>query len=407
MSGLFSLFTRQTTPAAAGASAPAAPPIGIDHLRTRAGLGLPEVAEPEAPPAPADSLPPDSASTDAQRPDLSSPDPHPADPASPEIQPAGLALPEAQPADLASLQVQATDAPPDQQLTVEMFIEQAEQAGEAENWPAAEMIWRAIRTVIPQYWPSYAGGAAALRSLGRLDEARQLLDQGMALFPDERAFPLELGRLAMTQSDWPAAEACWRKALTFDVRPWWVYTELAGALEHQGRLEDAEAVLQEARVRADEPDALTLFIYPAQLAEKRSDWATAVARWAEARRRFPSSIEFPDRHHEALMRLTEHDPAAFHAALHDPATTSPADNRALVLRFESLGGTGPDGGCEFGCFQRAHDAEPLGLFRWAAVPPASLIAALQNRFAGIGEDGNITVSSHDGQWRSAIRSTAR
>jgi Flp pilus assembly protein TadD len=203
-----------------------------------------------------------------------------------------------------------------------MFVDQAEQAGKAGNWAAAELIWRAIRTHIPQYWPSYTGGADALRHLGRLDEARQLLDQGAALFSWERAFPLELGRLAMIQGDWCAAETYWRTALTFDIRPWWVYTELAGALEHQGRLEDADAVLQEARLRADERDEITLFIYPAHLASKRGDWTVAVARWAEARRQFPSVMELRDRHQEALARLAEHDPAAYQAALRGIETTS-------------------------------------------------------------------------------------
>jgi hypothetical protein len=211
LSALFSLFRRQAAPAAAAAPAPVVPPAGIDHLRSGAGLGPPEVAEPEPPPEPilADGPPPDPTPPDAQRPDSLSPGAHPADPASPEIQPADLAWSEVQPADPASPDVQpadlsapgahpadpaspedqATDAtPPVQQLTCEMFIEQAELAGKAGNWPAAEMIWRSIRTVIPQYWPSYAGGAAALCSLGRLDEARQLLDQGMALFPEDAPF---------------------------------------------------------------------------------------------------------------------------------------------------------------------------------------------------------------------------
>jgi hypothetical protein len=72
--------------------------------------------------------------------------------------------------------------------------------------------------------------------------------------------------------------------------------------------------------------------------------------------------------------------------------------RALMLSFESLGGTGPAGGCEFGGVQRHHGAEPLGLFRWATVTPANLIACLHARLAGIGDTGTITVTPHTGQW---------
>ena len=97
---------------------------------------------------------------------------------------------------------------------------------------------------------------------------------------------------------------------------------MAGALEHQGKLEDADAVLQEARICADERDEITLFILPANLASKRGNWTVAVARWAEARRQFPAVTELRDRHQEALARLAEHDPAAYQAALHDTGTNS-------------------------------------------------------------------------------------
>ncbi len=188
-------------------------------------------------------------------------------------------------------------------------------------------------------------------------------------------------------------------ALTFDVQPWWVYTELAGALEQQGRFAEAEAVLREASCESDEPDAITLHTYPATLAWKRGDWAGAVARWAEARRRFPEDESLPARHQEALLRLAEHDPKAYQQRCARPVALYPDDpGEALALRFESLGGTGPDGGCEFGCFQRSFGAEPLALFRWAAVPASSLIACLDARFARIGDMDAITIEPHEGQW---------
>jgi tetratricopeptide (TPR) repeat protein len=278
-------------------------------------------------------------------------------------------------------------------------VEAAEQAEKRGDWIEAEVRWKAMRTAFPHIWYSYAGGAAALWGQDRHDEARQMLEEAAARFPEERAIPLSLGRMTAHLADWPAAEAHWRTALTFDVRPWWVFTELAGALEHQDRLVEAEAVLLDAQVRADEPDEITLFTYPARLAWLRQDWATAVARWAEARRRFPEAIELPDREHEALMRLAEHDSAAYEAALRDLKREAPDEHkRALALRFESVGGTGPDGGCEFGCFQRAQGAEPLGLFRWATVSPAQLIACLDSRFARLGDAGTVTISPHDGQW---------
>nr|WP_294551716.1 hypothetical protein [uncultured Rhodopila sp.] len=283
-------------------------------------------------------------------------------------------------------------------LTCEMLIERAEQAQARGEWPEAELVWRAIRQELP-LWQSYIGGGISLAGLGRHDEARQLLSEGAVLFPYERAFPVELGRLAVSHADWPTAEMHWRAALLLDGRTWWIYTELAAALERQGRFEDAEAVLADALERSDETDEITLYVYPARLAWKRQDWTGAVARWAEARRRFPRDEQVALRLHEALLRLAEHDPAAAVAAHRELGMTSAGDElQALMLRFESLGGTGPAGGCEFGGLQRTLGVEPLGLFRWATVRPASLIACLEDRFRTIGDASTTSVCPHEDQW---------
>lgn len=279
------------------------------------------------------------------------------------------------------------------------LCEQAEHAQMRGDCEEADALWRTMRAEFPNIWHSYAGCAVTLCSLGRYDDARELLSKAAARFPEERAIPLALGRLAQGLADWPAAEMHWRQALTFDVRPWWVYTELAGALEQQGRITDAEEVLLEAQLQAEEPNEITLFTYPAKLAWKRQDWATAATRWVEARRRFPHAAELPAKQYEALMRLGQHDPAAYETTIRDLGLEPLGESMGeLMLRFESLGGTGPDGGCEFGCFQRQHGAEPLGLFRWAAVSPASLIACLNARFARIGEMDAIEIAPHEGQW---------
>lgn len=48
------------------------------------------------------------------------------------------------------------------------------------------------------------------------------------------------------------------------------------------------------------------------------------------------------------------------------------DLRSIYLNFESLGVN-----CEFGCVQRNHGAEPLGLFRWAGIEYDSLLRLLR------------------------------
>jgi tetratricopeptide (TPR) repeat protein len=217
--------------------------------------------------------------------------------------------------------------------------EAAEQAQEGRDWAGAEQLWRAMRVGFLDIWFSYTGGAAALLSLDRIDEASQLLFDAAARFPHEHAIRHELGHLAMRQADWPSAEAHWRAALTFSVRPWWIYTELAGSLEQQGRLIEAEAILLDGQ--AEDPAEISLFTYHAQLAWQRGDWAAAVARWAEARRRFPLVPELPAREYEALMRLAEHDSAAYESALNSLGQLSrDAENARLRSNLKASAGPG-------------------------------------------------------------------
>ncbi len=264
------------------------------------------------------------------------------------------------------------------------------------DWPEAETHWRAALAFAVRPWWVHSELASALCALDRVEEARQVLSEAAVGLPNEPAVRHQLGRLAARQRNWPAAEAHWRAALTFDPRPWWVYTELAGALEEQGRLAEAEAVLLDGQ--AHDPGEVSLFTAHARLAWDHEDWPAAVTRWAEASRRFPISEALSSGLYQALMRLAEHDPVAAdaaHSALALASVDADDARRTLLLGFESLGGSGPDGGCEFGGVQRERGAEPLGLFRWATVSPPNLIACLTGRFAGIGEADRTTVYLHD------------
>jgi hypothetical protein len=62
------------------------------------------------------------------------------------------------------------------------------------------------------------------------------------------------------------------------------------------------------------------------------------------------------------------------------------DPTALMLRFESLGDN-----CEFGLVQSHYGVEPLGLMRWTRCTLASLLRALDQRFAALGEPGRMVV----------------
>jgi tetratricopeptide (TPR) repeat protein len=215
------------------------------------------------------------------------------------------------------------------------FLAYAELADTRRDWAAAEQRWQAMRQHFPHVWYSYTGAAAAMRELGRPNEAVALLSDAAARFTWEPAFPQELGRLAASRKDWPAAEQHWRAVLTFDARPWWIYTELATALEHQGKLAEAEAVLLDAQ--AKDPTEITLFTFHARLANERQDHQQAEHRWRIVREGFPDRMEGYINQAEALRHLRRFD--ASKAVLLQAAARFPSEGavqQALARRAEAL-----------------------------------------------------------------------
>ncbi|MBN8930336.1 MAG: hypothetical protein BGO51_25185 [Rhodospirillales bacterium 69-11] len=75
-----------------------------------------------------------------------------------------------------------------------------------------------------------------------------------------------------------------------------------------------------------------------------------------------------------------------HPAAPPPPADDDGSDRALMLRFESLGEN-----CEFGLVQRAYGAEPIGLMRFASTDLRRLLLALDGGFAGIGAPEALTV----------------
>lgn len=335
------LLTRAGRPAE-----PHSTPVGMDYLRVQAGIAQPDTPPPE-PPAP---QPPAVVGISAET------------------------------------MVWAEEA------SWEALNEAAEERQKQQDWSAAEPLWRTMLRRHSHIWHAYVGGPVALSGLGRFDEALFILTEGSHRFPLEPAIRHELGRLAARQGDWPAAVLHWRAALGFKVRPTFVYTELAKALTRLDRPAEAEAVLLEAR----EPKAIQRFTYTPQSTSTRADWPTAVALLAEAYQRFPASPELSDGISRALAQLAEHEPLATDVMYRELAmravmAATGGDRQALMPRFESLGGLGPAGGCEFGAVQRSYGFESLSLFRWASVSPESLIACLTNRFDGLGSSDSTMI----------------
>lgn len=284
--------------------------------------------------------------------------------------------------------------------------EAAEERQKQQDWAAAEPLWQTMLRRHSHIWYAYVGGAVALSGLGRFDEALFILTEGSHRFPSEPAIRRELAHLATRRGDWPAAVLHWRAVLGFNARPAFAYIELAKALTRLNRSAEAEAVLLEA----GQPKDIQHFAYTPRPTATPADWPAAVASLAKPYNGFPASPELSDGISQTLAQLAEHEPLAadvMHRELAVRAVMAATgeDRQALMPRFESLGGLGPNGGCEFGAVQRSYGFESLGLFRWASVSPESLIACLANRFDGLGSPDStmlyINIDDPDLQWQIA------
>ncbi len=188
-----------------------------------------------------------------------------------------------------------------------LFIEHARMAELRRDWVALESRCAALRERFPdEPWP-YAGGARALRGLGRYAEVDALLTDADLRFPINSAFWIEYARAADDREDWP--EALSRCKVIRDQFPdvGWGYVGAANALDHLGRREEARLLLETglARVPTDD-DPLGGYCW---LAQNRADWPEAVTRWEGYRRRFPDRAIGYSAESVALRELSRLDEA--------------------------------------------------------------------------------------------------
>jgi tetratricopeptide (TPR) repeat protein len=216
-----------------------------------------------------------------------------------------------------------------------------------------------------------------LRELGRHDEASALLAEAVAKFPDNPQAASEVARVAEARSDWDGAVRAWAEVVArFPGNPEGPAGE-ARARRQLGQFDAADRGIEAALARF--PDLALLAEQHGVNAMEREDWPLAVSRLGAAAKRFPAEAAIRQRLYEAQLRMAGSGAAPPPAALPPDADA----DRAVVMAFESLGGGGH--GCEFGIFQRALGAEPLGLLRWADIRPGELTMALEAEFAGVGE----------------------
>jgi tetratricopeptide (TPR) repeat protein len=150
------------------------------------------------------------------------------------------------------------------------------------NLDEAVRRWAMVLKKFPNHQPAYVQSVGCLREAKRLDEAEALLRTALRKMPNDLFLLIEHCRLAEARGDWAAAYTRWeslrsRHRVAFD--------GAAQALHKLGRTAEAEALLEEGRVRY--PTYENIAITLARIAEQTGNTAEALKRWAVVRERFP------------------------------------------------------------------------------------------------------------------------
>jgi hypothetical protein len=128
---------------------------------------------------------------------------------------------------------------------------------------------------------------------------------------------------------------------------------------------------------------------------ERNDWVSVTLSHPDAARPIDVNRVPDDREIALAFETVSFVKDADSEAVSQNRTTT-ADRPAqlpvdqLMMQFESLGEN-----CEFGLAQRRCHAEPLGLLRFASTPLSALLAALKQRFEGLGEPDQVEVRVSD------------
>jgi Flp pilus assembly protein TadD len=157
--------------------------------------------------------------------------------------------------------------------------------------------------------------ARAYDAQDKLDEARLQLHLALEAEPQFRGAHFALGFIAWTIRDLAAAEKEFRLELKMNPRMDLAYYYLAEALEVQGKIDEAEAVI--SQMGREVPDSYFYFFGVGKLHEQKRDFAKAVESFRKATQIDPDNPEGHYRLGMALRKLGETAQANAELDLHN------------------------------------------------------------------------------------------
>jgi tetratricopeptide (TPR) repeat protein len=175
---------------------------------------------------------------------------------------------------------------------LELFPRQGQLLGTAatiahmrRDWSEAIMRWDALLACDPEKISGHEGRIAALRELGRLDEAEEAVASARLRFPQSVRLTEEAARLAAVRSDWDRAIEEWQSVRLHTPTSPRALMEITNILMKKKQYRHAELLLEEELSRF--PDQGDLSIQHAEVAKRSQDWEESLRRWSVLRARFP------------------------------------------------------------------------------------------------------------------------
>jgi predicted Zn-dependent protease len=119
----------------------------------------------------------------------------------------------------------------------------AETANRRGDWTEALRRWEFVTAKFPDHADGYVGLAAALREMGRFDEADAVLGQAVVRFTRNQWVAIGYAQTAVERHDWAKAASRWDLVLQRFPRQPAGHFGKAAALVEAGKLDEAAAIL--------------------------------------------------------------------------------------------------------------------------------------------------------------------
>ena len=274
----------------------------------------------------------------------------------------------------------------------DLLRQRASDAETKRDFETALKAWQTHSSVAGPGRDNLLGIGRSSRELGAFDQAERAFAEAAAKVGSDAEIEANLAQVPAAAGDWSEAARRWRAVVERFPDMTALVTMAAPAIASAGDVDAADDMIRSALDR--DPRSIGLWATYAVVAQIAGRWDTAVERWGAVIVRAPDDPGFRVLRDEARARL---DAARRTVALVEQPIRSRREilldedvelppMTQIVKQFESIGDN-----CEFGVVQRHFGAEPITLFRFAAIEPEKMIELLEQDLEPLGDPAHTHV----------------